>query len=127
MEQNANSLAQNDNQTRNDPLIATFPALTSSVASTASEAALHVDTIIGTIRLNGDIMCHHTSCRRPYGRLAELKRHYATAHAEQKAEYWCNEPLCERSMAGGRPFHRKDKFREHGRKVHGRVVYRRRG
>ena len=108
-------------------MTSTQAAPTATPAPTPQIEEIEVDIVIGTIRLSGDIMCRHADCGQPFGRLAELKRHYATAHAVQKPEYWCSQPLCDRSMAGGRPFHRKDKKREHERKVHHRGIYRTRG
>jgi hypothetical protein len=92
-----------------------------------SLSEVETDMIIGTIRLSGDIRCYHLGCTRTFGRLTELRRHYTTSHAVQRPEYWCSQPTCDRSMAGGRPFHRRDKMREHERRVHHRGVYRRRG
>jgi hypothetical protein len=104
-----------------------MPALPDLDTPSASQAHVEVDTIIGTIRLSGEIRCQHSDCNRPFGRLAELKRHYATSHAVNKLEFWCSQSLCGRSMAGGRPFYRRDKMREHERSVHHRDVERRRG
>jgi hypothetical protein len=92
----------------------------------ASLSEVEADTIIGTIRLGGDIRCYHLGCTRAFGRLTELRRHYTTSHAVQRPEYWCSQPTCNRSMAGGRPFHRRDKVRDHERRVHHCGVYRRR-
>ncbi|KNG48510.1 metal ion binding [Stemphylium lycopersici] len=109
------------------PDAVTFDPINSSTELIQSpQSSIGFDTVIGTIHLSGDIMCHHARCQRSYGRVTELKRHYSTAHAPQRVEYWCSQPTCGRSMAGGRPFHRGDKMREHERQVHHRGVYRRR-
>ncbi|KAI8941085.1 hypothetical protein NX059_002325 [Plenodomus lindquistii] len=77
-----------------------------------------INEIIGTLSINGDIKCTHKRCARSFGRFAELRRHHDSKHATLKPEFWCDQPLCERSLTGGRPFHRKDKLRDHRRKVH---------
>ncbi|KAH6875684.1 hypothetical protein BKA58DRAFT_126218 [Alternaria rosae] len=85
-----------------------------------------MDAIIGTIRLSGDIRCQHLGCTPTFGRLTELRRHYTEFHAVDKPVFWCNEPTCGRGSIGGRPFHRRDKKRDHERKMHYRGVHRKR-
>jgi hypothetical protein len=99
-----------------------MPDLSEIDTLSASQVHPEVDTIIGTIRLSGEIMCQHSGCKQPFGRLAELKRHYTTSHAVEKPEYWCSQPMCDRGMVGGRPFYRRDKMRDHERSVHHRNV-----
>jgi hypothetical protein len=79
------------------------------------------EVIIGSLLKSGRIKCTSRRCvRRSFGRQAELRRHYHGAHAPVKLTHWCPVPLCERSSgAGGRPFHRKDKLRDHVRTMHG--------
>jgi hypothetical protein len=75
---------------------------------------------IGIVLNNGRYKCIRTACfRMSYNRPAELRRHYITKHALQRREFWCVEPSCERSVGiGNRPFHRKDKLRDHVRQMH---------
>ena len=84
-----------------------------------------MDAIIGTIRLSGNIRCHLFGCAHTFGRPTDLKRHYTEFHAAHKLDWWCIEPMCERSI-GGRSFRRKDKMRDHERKVHRRGIDRKR-
>jgi hypothetical protein len=64
--------------------------------------------------------CCSLECRqREFGRLYDFKRHYDGAHATNKPKHWCQVEGCERSEAdNGRPFHRKDKLKEHVQAVH---------
>ena len=80
------------------------------------------NTVIGTFRHNGKFKCIEPRCaRKTFNRQAELRRHYDTIHAPRKPEYWCRVATCPRSRAnGGYPFPRRDKLRDHMRKVHGR-------
>ncbi|KAF2824778.1 hypothetical protein CC86DRAFT_266303, partial [Ophiobolus disseminans] len=68
----------------------------------------------------GKFKCLEQRCsRKTFNRQAELRRHYDTTHAPRKPEYWCRVASCQRSHAnGGYPFPRRDKLRDHMRKVH---------
>ena len=90
--------------------------------NTNDDANASTRIVIGTFRLNGDSKRQHLNYHRSYSHLAERRRHYETQHSIVKPEYWCNVPLCERSVVlAGRPFHRVDKMREHVRMVHGKI------
>ncbi|KAF2029279.1 hypothetical protein EK21DRAFT_21974, partial [Setomelanomma holmii] len=68
--------------------------------------------------------CNGRRClRKSFGRQAELRRHYNSAHASTKRTYWCLEPSCERfNGTGRRAFHRKDKLRDHVRQKHSNIA-----
>jgi hypothetical protein len=80
------------------------------------------NTMIGSFHHNGKFKCLEPRCaRKTFNRQAELRRHYDTIHAPRKPEYWCRVASCQRSQAnGGYPFPRRDKLRDHMRKIHGR-------
>jgi hypothetical protein len=66
-----------------------------------------------------DLKCNHKTFRRMY----DLARHYDGTHATAGPEFWCVADGCERSaFVGDRPFPRKDKLKDHVRKVHGGMV-----
>lgn len=80
---------------------------------------------IGTIYSTSDadtfvFKCFHEACHpKSFGRWYDFKRHYNGAHAVEVPQFWCAVDGCERSdRPGGRSFPRKDKLREHVRKVH---------
>ncbi|KAF2125840.1 hypothetical protein P153DRAFT_94865 [Dothidotthia symphoricarpi CBS 119687] len=64
--------------------------------------------------------CQSPGCAgRTFSRWPDFKRHYDGAHALEKTIYWCHVSECERSEADGKsPFPRKDKMKDHVRKVH---------
>lgn len=78
---------------------------------------------IGTVMYNGRFKCNMPArrcSRATFGRMNELRRHYDTVHVVANP-VWCVEPLCVRTLAaGGKPFPRLDKLRDHERKVHHR-------
>jgi hypothetical protein len=99
-----------------------------AVPGSASEQfanTINVDeaaTRIGSVLNNGKFMCDDKGCADlTFGRQAELRRHYATFHAINKPNFWCQVSFCQRSKKGGVPFHRKDKLISHIRSVHGNV------
>jgi hypothetical protein len=77
---------------------------------------------IGTVLYNGKFKCNmpmRRCSRATFGRMHELRRHYDTVHVAMR-QFWCVEPLCERTAAaGGKPFPRLDKLRDHERQKHG--------
>lgn len=82
--------------------------------------------VIGVILSNGSVRndkyrCHEPLCSgATFNRLADLKRHHSTRHAEARPEYWCPIDGCPRSLNGGEEaFSRRDKMKDHLRRVHG--------
>ncbi|KAF2878545.1 hypothetical protein BDV95DRAFT_478826, partial [Massariosphaeria phaeospora] len=78
----------------------------------------------GTVR-NDKYECHIPACSgTTFGRLADLKRHHATRHAETKPEFWCPVEGCVRSLdGGGHSFPRKDKMEDHFERIHGGEMF----
>jgi hypothetical protein len=76
---------------------------------------------IGTVLYDGKFKCNMPMARcsrATFGRMHELRRHYDTVHVAMR-QFWCVEPFCERTAAaGGKPFPRLDKLRDHERKKH---------
>ncbi|KAI8941083.1 hypothetical protein NX059_002323 [Plenodomus lindquistii] len=63
--------------------------------------------------------CDSRCVGKTFGRWYDLKRHHDGTHAVQKPAFWCHMPGCKRNIvAGGRSFPRKDKLRDHLRKMH---------
>lgn len=85
----------------------------------AEEKDRDSDTAIGTALKSGRYKCNVLRCaRKTFSRPAELRRHYDTVHIV-KRQFWCLVQSCERSVsAGGKPFPRQDKLRDHVRSMH---------
>jgi hypothetical protein len=83
---------------------------------------------IGHVLANGSYECNMPQCSsKTFRRQPDLLRHYRTIHSVRRSEFWCGVPSCERSVGiGNRPFHRRDKLRDHVRQMHSaRAVMRR--
>ena len=105
------------------------PLSTSAIPQAMPQAIPHIltprDREVCSINCLDDsdkmiFVCRVGRCGGTHARWADFKRHYDGAHAVQRPEYWCPEPLCERSQEfGGAPFPRKDKMMDHAQSVHG--------
>jgi hypothetical protein len=78
------------------------------------------DQHIGAVLKNGGCKCNKSPrASKSFKRVAELKRHYNTTHADQKPEFWCKIIFCNRSAAaGGKSFHRRYRLQAHMRTIH---------
>jgi hypothetical protein len=61
--------------------------------------------------------CPHPHCLSTFARLGDLSRHAKTHSPERHRKYHCREPGCDRN--GRKGFTRRDKLRDHVRRVHG--------
>lgn len=88
---------------------------------TAKLPTLMIGYMYGTADLETLVFkCSMPECDgTTFKRWFELKRHYNGAHAEEGEVHWCGVVGCQRNEADGRPFPRKDKLKDHLRKVHG--------
>jgi hypothetical protein len=81
-----------------------------------------IGTIASTSNLDTVVFkCSAPACDgRTFNRWHELKRHYNGAHMAEGVgkTFWFSVVSCERGVAGGRPFPRKDKGDDHVRSVH---------
>jgi hypothetical protein len=108
-----------------DDLIYPMP-LTRALGAVPEHRAMSASTKIGNVyRANatGTYLfqcchraCSHTSFRRVY----DVSRRHDSKHATARPQFWCTVGGCDRSaVVGDRPFPRKDKLKDHVRKVHG--------
>jgi hypothetical protein len=61
--------------------------------------------------------CPHQHCHSIFGRQGDLRRHTKIHFPERHRKYHCWEPGCDRNKQRG--FTRRDKWRDHVRRVHG--------
>jgi hypothetical protein len=88
--------------------------------STEDVPTVHIGYMWTTTNLSKVVFrCSMLGCTAPpFKRWYDLRRHYNGTHTAEGDAFWCEYPECERGVAGGQPFPRKDKLNDHLRQAH---------